>query len=102
MLERDEGMTIFLIVQNRVSLAERPPRCVLSGQTNAYSFRRKGRQGERFGGGPVERRFTGSHFATGMQSALQLGMHADSSLQVGEFAQQVVKLYEFHPRRDYD
>src|SRR5215468_8429804 len=67
-------MSILVIVEHGMSLAEGPPGAILSGKTHAVTLASKAGEGQRFCSRPVQRSFALGHFAPYPNSAHDLGM----------------------------
>ena len=60
------------VVQHGVALAERAALGILAGEANRMTFDGQRREGERFGGRPIERLFALGHFLAALDRLLQL------------------------------
>jgi len=66
--------TGFVVVQNGVAMTEGAAFAVLTAQAHVIIFGGETGEGERFGGGPIEREFAGGHLGARLEELLELGM----------------------------
>src|SRR5262249_27568922 len=67
-------MSILVIVEHGMSLAEGATGAILSGKTHAITLASKAGEGQRLGGRPVQRSFALGHFAPYPNAATDRGM----------------------------
>src|SRR5215510_12148343 len=95
MLEGNVQMSILVVVEHGMSLAEGATGAILPGETHAVTFASKAGEGQRLGSRPVERSFGLGHFAPDPNSPHDLGMRMKI---FGKSSLRVKKRRKFIPR----
>ena len=76
-MQGSELTTVFVIVQNRMTLDECRASCVLAREANRRSLHQQSAKGQEFRETPVNWGMAGRHFLTLLAQLFKLGMHGE-------------------------
>ena len=94
MVERNEALARFRVVEHALALGKRAPAGILTAQPHGFALQQQGAEGEGLGERPFEGSAVGEGFrATLQQAALELGQNFETVRDVGDGPHDALQLF---------